>query len=90
MEEIEKDPRIMSVIFIKPKFGSRKKKGFPWDIDKKMWNAIKKVNKLNNKNSVDSDQKTIAQTIGVETLKELESEDVRLSKSLGKYKFLRK
>ncbi|CAB4477859.1 hypothetical protein RhiirA1_529248 [Rhizophagus irregularis] len=82
MEEIEKDPRIMSVIFIKPKFGSRKKKGFPWDIDKKMWNAIKKVNKLNNKNSVDSDQKTIAQTIGVETLKELESEDVRLSKSL--------
>jgi hypothetical protein len=59
MEEIEKDPRITTVIFFKPTFG---KKWFPWDVDKKMWWAIRRVNELYNKNSIDSDQKNIAQT----------------------------
>ncbi|GBC05121.1 hypothetical protein RclHR1_06040012 [Rhizophagus clarus] len=82
IEEIEKDPKIMSVIFFRLTIiGAIGKKWITQDFDKKMWNAIKTVNELNNKNPTDSDQKTIAQTIGVKTFKELEGEDI--SQSFG-------
>ncbi|GBC32297.1 hypothetical protein GLOIN_2v1480011 [Rhizophagus irregularis DAOM 181602=DAOM 197198] len=69
MDETKDKPEIITVIgcyFLKPSFlGNRKR--FPLDIDRKIWNAIKKVNK-SNKKSLDSDQQSVAPTTGEETL----------------------
>ncbi|RGB35493.1 hypothetical protein C1646_699475 [Rhizophagus diaphanus] len=73
MEETKDNPAIITVIgsyFLNRNFIGNNK-GFPLDIDRKIWDAIKKVNESDKKSLV-SDQKSVAPTIDGETLNDLE------------------